>query len=102
MSPADGLLVAVLCGLAGWRAASLLVYEDGPWGLFYRLREAVAPPGDEPMGFWALLLSCIWCCSVWTTAAALLFWYLFPPVVILGAACALALVAERLSPAGRA
>lgn len=46
--------------LATWRLTSLLVYEDGPEGVFYIAR-AVSDVLNGP-------LFCFWCCSVWTAA----------------------------------
>ena len=46
--------------LATWRLTSLLVYEDGPEGVFYIAR-AVSDALNGP-------LRCFWCSSVWTAA----------------------------------
>jgi hypothetical protein len=45
--------------LAVWRLTHLFYGEDGPWRIFVRLRRAV---GD---GFWASLLDCFYCLSLW-------------------------------------
>ena len=71
----------VILALSAWRLASLLVAEQGPAGLFARLRHAaglrqtvVSAPGQEPQiatvaGNWlAEGLTCVWCVSVWTAA----------------------------------
>ena len=75
------MLDFLILGLAAWRLASLLVAEQGPGGLFARLRYAaglrqtvVSAPGQEPQiatvaGNWlAEGLTCVWCVSVWTAA----------------------------------
>ena len=51
------LLVGIL---AAWRLTSLLVYEDGPEGVFYITR-AVSQVLNGP-------LFCFWCTSVWAAA----------------------------------
>ena len=53
------MMALVLATLAIWRLTSLLVYEDGPFNIFDRLRDA--PPLQR-------LLGCFWCTSVWTAA----------------------------------
>ena len=50
----------VLATLAVWRVTHLLVEEDGPGRVFARLRAAVTPDG-----FWASLLGCFYCLSLW-------------------------------------
>lgn len=61
MNPLD---LAVL-SVASWRLAYMLVREDGPWGVFARLRAATTFGG---------LLDCVYCASVWTAAGMLLLW----------------------------
>ena len=45
--------------LSVWRITHLLYAEDGPWNIFFRLRQSV---GD---GFWGSLLDCFYCLSLW-------------------------------------
>lgn len=87
----------VIVGLAGWRLASLLVHEDGPFGIFLRIRTAAGVPEgvDIIEGFWALLLSCVMCTSVWTCTAMYLAWYVHPLIPALIATWAVALVVDR-------
>ena len=49
----------VVATLAVWRATHLLAVEDGPGGLAARLRAALGG------GFWASLLACFYCLSLW-------------------------------------
>ncbi len=49
----------VLGALCVWRLTHLLVAEDGPWRCVARLREAAAG------GFWAGVLDCFYCLSLW-------------------------------------
>lgn len=51
-----------LAVLAAWRITHLLSSEDGPWRLSARLRRA----WDD--GFWANLLNCFYCLSLWVSA----------------------------------
>lgn len=50
--------------LAVWRATHLLNAEDGPWELVVRLRRRAGT------GFWAGLLDCFYCLSLWIAAPA--------------------------------
>lgn len=60
----NSLDLAVL-SVASWRLAYMLAREDGPWGVFARLRAATTFGG---------LLDCVYCASVWTAAGMLLLW----------------------------
>src|SRR5512139_3847175 len=94
------MLSLVVLALATWRVSSLLVSEDGPWGMFAELRRIVGVRYDEhsiPLGstFLGKLLSCVWCVSVWIGAGwALLF--LFLPEVSFVLALPLALSAGAI------
>ena len=48
--------------LTVWRVTHLLNAEDGPWDLVVRLRRAAGT------GFFASLLDCFYCLSVWIAA----------------------------------
>jgi len=52
-------LLGVLCV---WRLTHLLAVEDGPLGVFRRLRDAVGG------GFWGALTGCFYCLSLWVAA----------------------------------
>lgn len=61
--------------LATWRISSLLVYEDGPFEIFERLRQRAgvvynAHSQREGTNELARALTCLWCVSVWAGA----FW----------------------------
>ena len=49
------LVLGLLCV---WRVTHLLNAEDGPWELVVRLRRRAS-------GFWASLLDCFYCLSLW-------------------------------------
>lgn len=89
---------AILIGLAGWRIASLLVTEDGPYDIFRRIRFLFQPIGivDPRQGFFDGLFSCMWCMSVWTTLLMYGLYALEPRAVIVIAAMAIALIPEAL------
>jgi hypothetical protein len=74
----------VLLGFACWRLSSLLYQEEGPFGIFTRLREKLGiqhidgVPCIYPDRFWCKLFGCMWCLSVWV-AFALVVGYIFLP-----------------------
>lgn len=77
----------LIFGLATWRISSLFVNEKGPGNIFLRLREFSGIVHDEesnilmiPDKFFAGVLSCVWCCSVWVAIGLSLAWILWPPV----------------------
>jgi hypothetical protein len=94
--PLDLLLRVVLVGLGGWRLASLLVHEEGPWEVFLRLRRLATriAPADR-RGFWELLLDCVFCASVWTVTGLWLLWLVTPVLAALPAAWTVAIIVER-------
>lgn len=76
-------------GLATWRAASMLVLETGPWRIFIRVREWSGITHDEndevmmiPDWFFAGILSCVWCCSMWVGAFWMIIWLIVPLLAI--------------------
>lgn len=53
------LIVGTLCV---WRVTHLLYGEDGPWNTLAKLRQWAG------RGFWASLLDCFYCLSMWIAA----------------------------------
>lgn len=53
------LVLGILCV---WRVTHLFNAEDGPWNLMVRLRQRAGT------GFWASLLDCFYCLSLWIAA----------------------------------
>jgi hypothetical protein len=84
----------VLGVLAVWRITHLLNAEDGPWNLVVRLRRRAGN------GFWASLLDCFYCLSLWIAAPLAYFigsrW--FERLLLWLALSAGAILLERLAP----
>lgn len=80
--------------LSVWRVTHLLNAEDGPWDLVVRLRRRAGS------GFWASLLDCFYCLSLWIAAPPAYFigsrW--FERLVLWLALSAGAILLERLAP----
>jgi hypothetical protein len=80
--------------LSVWRVTHLLNAEDGPWDLVVRLRRLAGS------GFWASLLDCFYCLSLWIAAPLAYFigsrW--FERLLLWLALSAGAIVLERLVP----
>jgi hypothetical protein len=85
------LLLAIL---AVWRVTHLLQAEDGPWDLVVRLRRLAGS------GFWAGLLDCFYCLSLWISAPLAYFigsgWK--ERLILWPALSAGAILLERLAP----
>lgn len=86
-----------MLGLATWRVSALLVYEDGPWAVFTRLRTLIGipPEGGRIEGFLPLLFSCIWCISPWVAVVVWGLWWLQPAIPAILAASAFAIAWDR-------
>lgn len=75
----------IILALATWRVSSLLVNEAGPWDAFRRIRELAGIEHDEegkiylvPERFFAQVLSCVWCASLWVGGGWTLVGFLAP------------------------
>lgn len=77
----------VVLALATWRVSSLFVNEDGPLDIFSKLRFRVGIRSGAyiPYGFFAGLLSCVWCFSIYAGAFWVVFYLLSPRIAILTA-----------------
>ena len=79
------MLDFVVLSLAVFRLSMLLIYDNGPFDVFQRLRIRVGilyyDNGDmdekEYKG-WAGLLSCVWCASIWLGLLLALSYWAFP------------------------
>jgi hypothetical protein len=91
----------VLAG-ATWRTASMLVHEDGPFGVFGWIRYVTGVRFDTASRPFAsnglsTLFLCVWCMSVWTGLAWTAAWLAFGPWAVLAATpLALSAVAAAL------
>lgn len=63
----------VVLALATWRVSSLLVNEDGPFGIFDRIRSL-----HEPDSQVAEVLSCVWCTSIYVGAFWTILFFVSP------------------------
>lgn len=90
------LTEAILVGLAGWRVAHLLVYEDGPFDIFLKLRDKIIGTGPIE-GFFPKLFSCIWCMSIWTTLISYGVFRLEPIMILILAGAAVAVLAQEFT-----
>jgi hypothetical protein len=99
----------VLLGLAGFRLASLISTERGPFNVFIRFRERFGFTHDDegkvlthPGNTFARGLACMWCSSVWMTGLSWLAWQVHPVLVLLPAAASVAFIVEQvIRPAAR-
>lgn len=102
------LLEFVILGLATWRVSALFSREAGPFDVFKRTREWAGITHDNdgnvqviPHKFFAELLSCVWCTSIWVAAFWAALWMLLPhaclAIALLFALSGLAIFADRLS-----
>lgn len=85
-----------IIGLASWRMAHLLIYEDGPFEIIEKFRNAIGLGPGEVKGFLPLLFSCMLCLTAWTTIAAYLLYLLEPIATMLVAAMAVALLVDKV------
>ncbi len=93
----DRLVQIAIVGAGAWRLSSMLVYEDGPWGIFatMRRRAGIPPEGGRIDGLFATLLSCLWCTSVWCALALWALWYVHWAIPGVLAAAAVAIWWEQ-------
>ena len=102
------LLEFAILGLATWRVSALLSKEAGPFDVFKRIREKAGITHDEnddvfmvPHKFFAELLSCVWCTSIWVGAFWGCFFAVTPQictiVAMLFALSAVAILLDRLT-----
>ena len=68
----------LIVALAVWRISSLLVNEEGPFGIFERFRYLIGVRYDEQSerygkNVFASLFVCVWCLSFWIGLFAALY-----------------------------
>lgn len=86
----------IILGLAGFRMAYFLVYEDGPFDIAEKFRSFVGIKEGEVVGFLPRLFSCIYCTSVWTTFIAYGLWLLDTTLPLLIGAMSLTLLIDQI------
>lgn len=79
------MIEIIIFGLATWRIASLLVNEEGPYNIFEKIRvwSGIRHGLDGeielvPPNLTAGILSCVWCCSIWSAFGLWVFHAIFP------------------------
>jgi hypothetical protein len=83
-------MIYLFLALATWRTATLLVVEPGPFMIFYKLRVWAGIEYDQnheipelvPETFFAQLLSCVWCATIWTGIGWTLLYLLLPDIAL--------------------
>lgn len=79
--------------LATWRLTSLFVHEYGPFRIFHKIREWAGIIHDTDSNvigsddsFFAQLLECFWCTSIWVAAVLALLttrdWSFLPFLIL--------------------
>lgn len=97
----------LIYGLAVWRISSLLVNEEGPWGVFESFREwlgieRIFDPEylQVPDRFFPQIFACVWCMSIWVAIAVSICRYYFSAptfyICLALAFSAMAIVVERV------
>ena len=100
------LLQWVLGFLASWRLAFLVVYEDGPWKVFDKLRTKVIDHQYDDYGkmiSWRSgplpgLFRCVLCMTFWTTPLVYAILWSAPPMAVLLGTWGAASYLETLRP----
>lgn len=100
-------LTLIIAILATWRLSAMLSYEAGPFNVFIEIRELAGIIHDDfgqknivPPTFWAELLDCVWCLSVWIGAFVAVLVWLNPVLVWLFLPFALsagAIIVEKIN-----
>jgi hypothetical protein len=83
----------IINALAVWRLSSLIVREDGPLDVFYRVRRAAGAEDEGQLSNLAKGLTCVWCVSVWIAIATIVLRLVFPKSFLLLIPLALSAVA---------
>lgn len=96
----------IIAILATWRLSAMLSYEAGLFNIFEWSRELTGIVHDDegnkiavPETFFAKLLDCVWCISVWIGLGIAIVWWVNPVWVIVFLPFALstgAIIIEKL------
>lgn len=79
----DFVIRVGLGAVATWRVCHMLLWENGPFRMFRRIRERsgmVYAEDDDTVlvSFKHELLTCIWCASMWVGSGVTLLLFLWP------------------------
>lgn len=77
----------LILGLATWRLASLIGYEEGVGNIFALIRRKLGERYDEtsnpiPTNIIIEQITCIWCSSIWIGIFLGYFWVKYPEMTI--------------------
>jgi len=86
-------MVIIIFILATWRLSCLLLYEEGPFDIFTKIRtlmgiyEELDEEGNssryiEKKTFFTDLFSCMYCLSIWVGLSFSILYYIFPQTAI--------------------
>ena len=85
----------IIIGLAGYRLASFLVQEEGPFNIFEHIRKLAGVKTGVIEGPLATLFICMFCMTVWMTLAAWVVYEIEPKAAMILAAMTIALTADK-------
>lgn len=89
------LVAVVIVGLAGWRIASLLLEEDGPFFVFEKFRRLIGIKPGIVTGFLPTLFTCVYCLSMWTSLTAYMIYVFLPDAAMIIAAAAVVILVDK-------
>lgn len=89
------LIAVVISGLAGWRIASLFLNEEGPWGIFEKVRKLIGIKPGPVTGFLPTLFTCIYCLSLWVSLAAYFIYVFLPEAAMIIAAATVVILVDK-------
>ncbi len=92
----DELARVLIVGLAGWRLAHLIIDEDGPLASLARFRGWLGLYDSGEQSGLQQLFTCVYCLSVWTSAAFWLLWGISVWIPGIMAASTVALIAHAV------
>lgn len=85
----------VIIGLASWRVAALISYEDGPFDVFARFRWAIGMRPRREYNTLAKMVQCVWCLGVWVAPLMFGLWYVHWAIPMVLAIAAVVPIVDR-------
>ena len=89
------LITVIVCGLAGWRLANLLLFEDGPLSVFGHFRKFIGIKPGPIEGFLPTLFSCIYCLSLYASLLVYGIYVILPEAAMIIAIAAVIILVDR-------